>query len=250
MEHDDFFKCLPDATGKRRARTDLRTYTAINMIRKGRTAFSMAEEVRQFEPQNMKCMKKLCKGVWDLYESEWLRRTNEAEIVQIESRYRKMGFPGCIGAVDCASWDWDNCPVGWQGLFTGKEGKTCCRLEVICDDNLRIWHVKFGIPGSKNDTTIMHNSSMFKDIRNKDWPPSLPRFEVQGFVVQTYYYLADGIYPKFLLFALPHPDPRTRKEKMYGARHSSARKAMERVFDVPFRQFRLLYNPSRPESKE
>jgi Plant transposon protein len=25
-----------------------------------------------------------------------------------------MWFPGAIGWVDCASWEWDACPVAWQ----------------------------------------------------------------------------------------------------------------------------------------
>lgn len=67
-------------------------------------------------------------------------------------------------------------------------------------------------------------------------------------MVRTYYYLADGIYPKKLLFALCHPEPRTRKENIYSANHISARKAVERVFGVLFRQFRIIYVPGRTES--
>lgn len=38
------------------------------------------------------------------------------EIIEIEDWYRKLGFPGCIGRVDCAGWEWDLCPVERQGL--------------------------------------------------------------------------------------------------------------------------------------
>lgn len=140
--------------------------------------------------------------------------------------------------------------MGWQGLFSGKDGKPPCRMEVVTDANLRIWHLTFGVPGSKNDTTIMQNSPLFNDIRNKSWPPALPEFNFNGFIVKTYYYIADGIYPPFLIFALPHPNPTTRKEKSYGACHSSARKAVKRVFGVLFKHFkyfmyRAVYNPSK-----
>lgn len=42
---------------------------------------------------------------------------------------------------------------------------------------------------------------------------------------------------QILVFALPHSDPRSRKEKMYAVYRSSARKAVERAFGVVFRQF-------------
>lgn len=45
----------------------------------------------------------------------------------------------------------------FEGLFSGKDGKPACRLEVVIDENLRILNVNFGISGSKNDTKIMHS---------------------------------------------------------------------------------------------
>ena len=52
----------------------------------------------------------------------------------IERHYATLGFSGCVGCVDVASWFWDNCPVGWQVLYTGKDKRPCNRLEVVCDD--------------------------------------------------------------------------------------------------------------------
>lgn len=47
-----------------------------------------------------------------------------------------------------------------------------------------------------------------------------------------YYYLADGIYPKY-------------RRSFFSAHHSSARKSVERVFGVLFRQFKIIYQPCR-----
>lgn len=55
--------------------------------------------------------------------------------------------------------------------------------------------------------------------------------------MRTFYYLADGIYPKFSLYELPHPNPTTKRERRYSAHHSSARKDVERVFGVIFKEF-------------
>lgn len=245
-----FFRQNTDAAGRKGGSTDLKLFAAYQMINEGRTAFSLVKECRMSESQIMLCTKTFVKCIVEFYEGEWLRRPNEEELIEIEKHYRTLGFPGCIGAVDCAGWEWENCPVAWKGLFTGKEGRPSLRMEVISDDKLRIWHLNFGMPGSKNDKTIMHFSNIMNDIRNKLWPEVLPKFTICDYNVESFYFLADGIYPKFMFFALPHPDPRTRKEKMYSDYHSSARKAIERVFGVLFRQFRILYNRCRLENVE
>lgn len=94
------------------------------MICDGRTAGYLVKEVPQSESQNMKCMKQFCSSFVELYEGELLRQPGISEICSIKERHRKLGFTGCIGAVEGASWYFKNYPVGWQGLFTGKEGST------------------------------------------------------------------------------------------------------------------------------
>lgn len=111
--------------------------------------------------------------------------------------------------------------------------------------NLKLWHVNFGTTGFKNDGIVMIHSEFFNDVRNKKWPPHLLDFVIIDYNFRTFYYFADGIYPKVLIFSLPHPNLMNHKEKMYGSRHSSARKAIERVFGVLFLQFRILYNRCR-----
>lgn len=110
-------------------------------------------------------------------------------------------------------------------------------MELICDDNLCIWHLNFKIPGSKNNKTIMRHISFLNDIRNKFWPSVLPKFELQVYVIRAFHYLADVIYPKYFYFALPHPDPCLKEENRYGAHHCLAQNAMERVFGVLLRHF-------------
>lgn len=119
----------------------------------------------------------------------------------IEKSNSAMGFPGCLGAVDCVSWSWENCPVAWQGQFKGKDKKPSIRLEVVCDDKLRIWHLKFGTPGAKNYVSIVNASSLFNAIRSCSWPPVRPETCVAGLNLNWFYYLADGIYPNFRIFA-------------------------------------------------
>lgn len=58
-------------------------------------------------------------------------------------------------------------------------------------------------------------------------------------------FLADGIYPSFRIFAKPIQNPNSRKEKLYNACHSSARKSVERIFAALYNQFEILDRPAR-----
>lgn len=40
--------------------------------------------------------------------------------------------------------------MGWQGNFKEKEKFPMIKMKVACDNNLRIWHIMFGVPGTKN----------------------------------------------------------------------------------------------------
>jgi len=119
------------------------------------------------------------------------------------------------------------------------------RMEVVCDDRLRIWHVMFGCPGSKNDISIMQQSSLFNDKRTEHWPPVKLGALIAGTMIDWFYFLADGIYPRFRIFAKPHPNPRSKKEKLYTACHSSARKTVERIFAAFYGQFEILDRSAR-----
>lgn len=72
------------------------------MICDNRNGLSLCNQVRQSNPQNTKCMKTLCQDIVNLYEGEWHRKPNKEESVSIGKRFRKLGCPGCVGAVDCA----------------------------------------------------------------------------------------------------------------------------------------------------
>lgn len=139
LELSDFWKQISDATGKKSGSTNLKIFTAIRMLSDNCSAFLIVNEVRYSKPQNMmKCLKLLCQQICVLYKGEWLHRPNTVELAKIVRSFRKIDLLGCAGAVDCARWIWKNCPVAWQGLFSGTDWKPRCRMELVCDDNLQI----------------------------------------------------------------------------------------------------------------
>jgi Plant transposon protein len=123
-------------------------------------------------------------------------------------------------------------------------------MEVICDDKLRIWHLFFGVPGSRNDINIMNMSPLFQLIRAGKWPPGRPQRQVSWLFVDWFYFLCDSIYPRFRIFATTVGNPRTPREKLYASAQEGVRKSVERVFGVLFARFHILYRPSRLWYKE
>jgi Plant transposon protein len=136
------------------------------------------------------------------------------------------------------------CPVGWQGQYRGKDRKACIRMEVICDDFLRIWHCMFGAPGSNNDIQIFEQSTHFNLMRSGRWPEIKPVIEIAGQQFDWFYYLCDGIYPR-VRYLMSSSTDKEEKSVMFASHQEGARKSVERVFAVLFKRFRILDIPSR-----
>jgi Plant transposon protein len=244
VETDRYFTQRRDAVGKLGASTDQKMVCALRQLAYGVPADAVCEYVRLSESTASESLHRVCAGIRKRFEGEWLRRPNAEEISIIERHYATLGFPGCIGCVDVASWNWDNCPVGWQGQYSGKDKKPCNRLEVVCDDFLRIWHCNFGAPGARNDINIYNQSLFFNDIRSGKWPSVEPSIKIGDFDLTWYYLLADGIYPR-VKHLITSMKATTAREKLFANQQESVRKSVERVFGVMFQRFNIIYQPSR-----
>ena len=100
------------------------------------------------ESTSRESLKQFGNSVVEHFGKEYLRRPTEEDLSGIEAVYRSKGFPGCIGCLDCAGWEWEMSPVTHQGKNKGKDKRSEIRMEVIWDKSLSIWHVFFGIPSS------------------------------------------------------------------------------------------------------
>lgn len=45
-----------------------------------------------------------CHVVIDNHGNEYLRSPTENDLKHVERSFHRVGFPGCIGALDCAGW--------------------------------------------------------------------------------------------------------------------------------------------------
>ena len=114
---------------------------------------------------------------------------------------KKRGFPGCFGSWDCKHFLWRNCPTRLAGQYKGKENGNTVIMEAICDPNLYIWYFNFGHPGSMNDINVIDRSSIVAGIINQTFYKKLNPYTINGRQRNWLYFLADGIYPSWSIFA-------------------------------------------------
>lgn len=109
-------------------------------------------------------VKKLVVFIGNEFGGEYLRPPNDAELDVLLKRNAERGMPGCIGSLDCSQWEWKNCPKGQAGLYQNRKGRRAVVMETVCDEDLYIWHLFVGCPGSMNDLNVMQQSPLYQDI--------------------------------------------------------------------------------------
>lgn len=231
----------PDCTGKMGISPLMKVICALRTLSYGISADLSEDMFNISETTANKCLEEFSEAVIKGLKSQYLRDPTFEEIIRIEKQFASAGFPGCLGCVDCAGWVWKNCPVALQGIMTGKGGKPESRMEVICDLDLRIWSFQFGLPGAFNDLNILEVSDYFGRVLSGNFPPVSPRYKINGKEFTWYYYLADGIYPKWRIFIQSSPESTDRKGKHFSAAQEAIRKSIERVFGVLYKRFKLLF---------
>jgi Plant transposon protein len=120
----------------------------------------------QMSPQFARdCCKKFCKVVRLLYTDEFLRYPTAEDLKKVTLLHKAVHHTdGLFGSLDCTHTYWKNCPKGWQGNYTGKEGKPSIVLEAVADYHLFFWHASYGYTGTLNDRTIFSLSPLFDSM--------------------------------------------------------------------------------------
>jgi Plant transposon protein len=234
-----------DATGILGATPLQKVVAAIRQLSLGIGADAIDEYCRVSETVALKSMKQFVTSVTRIFGATYLREPTGDDLVRIERAFSEVGFPGCIGCLDCAGWAWKNCPRALQGIHVGKDGKPHLRLECVCDLDLYIWHLSFGYPGMLNDINILNISPLFSKILAGTFPPVKASYSIGGNLFDWVYFLADGIYPRWRIFVQTLSSPKGSSQSRFASRQEAVRKCVERVFGVLFARFHILCTPGR-----
>lgn len=236
----------PNCAGKIGLTPLQKVVSAIRQLCYGFSADAVDEYVRIGESTALLSLKQFCRSVVLKFESSFLSLPSKEDLQRMENQFAAVGFPGCIGCLDCSGWQWDTCPRGLQGIMCGKEKKPHVKMEVICDLDLYIWHFYFGLPGMLNDIDIMWISPLMNAFKVGSFPSHEVRYEINGEKFNWYYLLTDGIYPQnYKIFQSSIPNATSNKEKLFCRMQEGARKCVERVFGVLFKRFGILNVPGR-----
>jgi len=178
----------------------------------------------------------------------YLRQPNQDELSQIMERSKERGMPGCIGSLHCCHWEWHQCPTGMAGAYQSGKCKRWIVVEAVCDEDLWVWHLFEGAPGSLNDINVMHQSPLYLDISGGRWPPRNKPYTINGHTRTLPFYLVDGIYPRFAFLISPHPKPSTEEQTTFNRLQEAIRKDVERLFGVLMKCFHVALHPGRYRS--
>jgi hypothetical protein len=182
----DFFEQRCNALGRHGASPDQKITAALRILCYGAAADQLVEILGMSESLISECLPRFCDAIGASLGGTYVREPTAEELAKTEVLFADLGFPGCVGSVDCASWEWDRCPVAWEGQFKGKKKKKCVRMEVICDDYLSISHLNFGSPGARNYLNILNSSDLFNKIRTGRYPPSRPETMIRSLPLTWY----------------------------------------------------------------
>ena len=62
--------------------------------------------------------KKFSAALWD----KWMKLPVGDELKKVEEVFRRSGYPGAVGSMDCTHFKWDGVPYSEARMNTGKEG--------------------------------------------------------------------------------------------------------------------------------
>jgi hypothetical protein len=113
----------------------------------------------------------------------------------------------------------------------------------VASHDLWIWHAFFGAAGSNNNINVLNQPTIF--INELKGQAPRVRYKVNGNQYNLGYFLADGIYPEWLVFVKSIRLPITENDKLYAQEQEGARKDIERAFGVLRRRWSVLKQPAR-----
>jgi hypothetical protein len=229
----------------------LKIITKISVIVSGLACDQFDDQIGYAEPTiNWKF--KLClAAILRHMENNFLENVPEHVTNACFDTMASRGFTGCAGSIDCSHVTW-KCPKYLQAVCKGKENDTTIAMQAVVTPDLYCSSIFVGAPGSTNDRSILTMDGFFHNIVNRrsEKLGGSGTFEISGSTFTQNYYLADGIYPPWSIFAKPISIPVTSYEKAYTERHSSARKDVERFFGVLKQQFKIIRTGNRVEFRD
>ena len=235
---------LRNAAGTPGHSADQKILIFFRRIATGDSYMNLDDSVRMSVESQRQYFIRVARAIKEQYGARYLnRRPSEADFEMLDSLYDDIGLPGCIGSVDCMKIKWKNTPKELKGQFHNpKDGKLgVLTVEAWADHRLFCWHWNAGRPGTNNDITVIDHSPLLASACDGSLRLARDPYTLNGSNRSLRYFLGDGIYPEWAIFAKPIPGGgANEKEKLYTTLHEAVRKEVERFFGVIQGRFQFL----------
>ncbi len=128
-EHPNF-RDSQDATGRASAPLYLKLLSAMRVMGRGE-CFDTCYELTNINPETLRTFfHKFVEYVAALYPEYVKAPETDTEIRWVMEQYKRLGFPGCLGSIDCVHIHWERCPAMDANTHCGKEGYPTRAFEV------------------------------------------------------------------------------------------------------------------------
>ncbi|XP_076901868.1 uncharacterized protein LOC143556434 [Bidens hawaiensis] len=141
----------------------------------GTASDAMEEYLQMSETMAREALHTFYECIPQLYHKKYLRKPTQSDVQKIyEVHQQRHGFPEMLGSLDFMHWEWETCPVSWQGQYhQGDHDGPTVILEAAASFDLWIWHAFFGMPGANNDVAVINASSIFDRLTDGVSPDTL-----------------------------------------------------------------------------
>lgn len=243
--HDHYFVQKRNASGVSGLSSIQKVTAAMMILTHGVTMDTLDECLGIGESTVIESLKRFIKAVIELYSDEYLRPPNKDDIARLLAEGESRGFPGMLGSIDCMHWKWKNCPIKWRQKYVGHDHsyEPTVVFEGVASYDLWIWHAYFGLPWSRNDINIPEHSTLFVDLINGCAAPADYSINKRSYTMG--YYLASDVYPPWSTVVKTNSEARNNRIRHFDACHESARKDVERAFEVLQSRFAFVRGPPR-----
>lgn len=185
--------------------------------------------------------------------SSFINMPEGDDLESVLNVYSRLGFPGCVGSIDCTHIKWLGCPSNLTNICTGKEGYPTLSFQVIVDHARQIRHISRAGWGTMNDinmcqqidTIIRDNKDGFINDygrRNKYKEVTFTLLDNDG-QPTTYkgaYLICDGGYEGLCILINPNVTSCERSSVIWAEFMESVRKDVECTFGILKNRFHIL----------
>jgi len=227
-----YWRRTVNATGHRQSHAIQKVAAALRVLADGEP-FDCSDEYGRLSRSTIgEAAQRLTVFIINKWEPTYLKPPTDEELEHILTRNAARGMPGCIGSIDCTHWHWAKCPKALGGQYLDRKGKRSIGIETVCDEDLYICNLFVGCPGAYKDKNVLTCSPLMLGVNAGVWPPRTYSYTLNGRSRRLLHYAADAGYPRYALFALPHPKPDTPRLVVYNRLQEAVRKDAERLYAV------------------